>query len=70
MFVTLGFNTLGAAAYAIKFPERWFRGKFDIFGASHQWLHIMVIVAGLAHTFGVLQSFDFLHDHPDECRIS
>ncbi|KAH8780606.1 hemolysin-III channel protein-like protein Izh2 [Hyaloscypha sp. PMI_1271] len=70
VLVTLGLNTLGAAAYAIKFPERWFKKTFDIFGASHQWLHIMVIVAGLAHTVGVLYAFDFLHAHPTECAIS
>ena len=51
----------------LQFPERWFRGTFDIFGASHQWLHIMVIAAGLTHTFGVLQAFDYLHNQPAEC---
>ncbi|KAE9367450.1 hemolysin-III channel protein-like protein Izh2 [Stipitochalara longipes BDJ] len=69
VLVTLGLNTLGAAAYAIKFPERWFKKTFDIFGASHQWLHIMVILAGLAHTVGVLHVFDLLHAHPTECVI-
>jgi predicted membrane channel-forming protein YqfA (hemolysin III family) len=27
---------------------------FSIFGASHQIMHVMVIVARLVHTFGVL----------------
>lgn len=69
VLATLGLNTLGATAYAVKFPERWFKRTFDIFGASHQWLHIMVIFAGLAHTFGVLSAFDFLHAHLDQCMI-
>ncbi|KAK0105192.1 hypothetical protein ONS95_004413 [Cadophora gregata] len=68
VLITLALNTLGASAYAIKIPERWFKRTFDIFGASHQWLHIMVILAGLAHTAGVLQAFDFLHNHPNECK--
>lgn len=106
VLATLGLNTLGATAYAVKvrslpfsilsvtifiysisklravfmgyldnntdiaqFPERWFKRTFDIFGASHQWLHIMVIFAGLAHTFGVLSAFDFLHAHLDQCKV-
>jgi adiponectin receptor len=50
-----------------QFPERWFKRTFDIFGASHQWLHIMVVLAGLTHTMGILRAFDFLHAHPNEC---
>jgi adiponectin receptor len=69
VFPTLALNSTGAAAYIFGFPERWIQRKFDIFGASHQWLHIMVVLAGIAHTFGVLQAFDFLHAHFEECPI-
>lgn len=69
VLATLGLNTLGASAYAIKFPERWFKKTFDILGASHQWLHIMVVLAGLAHVMGILTAFDFLHAHPNECKV-
>jgi adiponectin receptor len=37
------------------------------FGASHQWLHIMVILAGLDNTVGILHVFDFLHARPNWC---
>jgi len=50
-----------------KYPEKRFLRRFDIFGASHQILHVMVVLAGLAHTFSVLQAFDFLHEHGDTC---
>ena len=43
----------------IKSPGKWFPRRFDIFGASHQIVHVMVIVARLVHTFGVLWAFHF-----------
>ncbi|KAI3654586.1 hypothetical protein MP228_000640 [Amoeboaphelidium protococcarum] len=39
----------GAFIYASRIPERWFPGKCDIFGHSHQWWHIAVICATYAH---------------------
>ncbi|OCL14139.1 hemolysin-III channel protein-like protein Izh2, partial [Glonium stellatum] len=69
VIVTLALNALGAGAYAIHYPEKWFPRRFDIFGASHQILHIMVVLAGLAHTIAILQAFDFLHNHRDTCML-
>ncbi|KAH9887093.1 hemolysin-III channel protein-like protein Izh2 [Xylariomycetidae sp. FL2044] len=68
VLATLIFNSLGAAAYALKFPEKWYPRRFDVFGASHQIMHIMVLFAGVAYVFGVLAAFDFLHDEGDQCR--
>ena len=34
---------------------------FDVFGASHQILHVMVIFAGLAHMRGLFRAFDHAH---------
>lgn len=84
VIVTLGLNIAGAGAYAAKvrsivivevkankdtkFPEKWFRRRFDIFGASHQIMHIMVLLAGLAFAMGVLQQFDYLHEHSNQCK--
>jgi len=59
--LTLLFNSLGALAYATRFPERWWRRTFDIFGASHQIMHIMIIIAGLAFLAGMLRAFDNVH---------
>ncbi|XP_072038373.1 progestin and adipoQ receptor family member 3-like [Amphiura filiformis] len=33
--------------YATKFPERCFPGKLDYIGSSHQWWHIIVVIAFL-----------------------
>lgn len=61
-------NTFKKSALTVKqFPEKWFKRRFDIFGASHQILHLLVICAGLTHTFGLLQAFDYLHDHGNMC---
>lgn len=51
----------------VRYPEKQLPRRFDIFGASHQILHVMAVLAGLAHTFSVLQAFDFLHKHGDTC---
>ncbi|KAF2454281.1 hemolysin-III related-domain-containing protein [Lineolata rhizophorae] len=67
--VTVVCNGLGAAAYAVKFPERWYPRRFDIFGSSHQILHVMVILAALAHAKGMLQSFDHVHSGGDTCDV-
>jgi len=67
VLLTLSLNILGAAAYAFKFPERWFSEIFDIFGASHQIFHIMVVFASLTYSKGILQAFDFVHSHEYLC---
>ncbi|KAF2149646.1 Hly-III related protein [Myriangium duriaei CBS 260.36] len=67
VLTTLTFNITGATAYAFKFPEAIFPRKFDLFGSSHQILHIAVIFAGVAHMFGILQAFDFLHGPANTC---
>jgi adiponectin receptor len=49
-------------------PERWFRRRFDIWGASHQIFHVMVVLAALTYTRGLLEAFDFAHDHDESCK--
>lgn len=53
---------------SIQFPEKWYPRTFDIFGASHQIMHIMVVFAGIAFGLGVLGQFDFLHDGTGHCQ--
>ncbi|KAK3385314.1 hemolysin-III channel protein-like protein Izh2 [Podospora didyma] len=67
VLATLAFNTLGASAYAFKFPERWFPRRFDIFGASHQIMHVLILIAGFMYAFAVLAEFDYRHAHPAQC---
>ena len=61
------FNLTGAFAYVIRVPERWYPRKFDIYGNSHQILHVMVILAGLAHMFGIFSAFNFVHGQGSPC---
>jgi adiponectin receptor len=51
----------------MQFPEKWFRCYFDIFGASHQILHVLVVLAALAHTMGLLQMMAWVKAHPNVC---
>ncbi|GAB7342121.1 hypothetical protein MBLNU457_g0390t2 [Dothideomycetes sp. NU457] len=60
--LTIVFNLFGAVVYTYRFPERWFRGTFDIFGASHQLMHVSVVIASLAWLAGLLQAFDNVHN--------
>ena len=48
---------IGAILYLIRFPEKYFPGKFDIFGSSHQLLHIAVLIAIIFHYIGSLDAY-------------
>ncbi|KAH0344239.1 mPR-typeG-protein-coupled receptor, partial [Aureobasidium melanogenum] len=50
-------NLLGAAFYALRFPEAWFPYTFDFLGASHQIFHVLVLAAGLVHYKGLANAF-------------
>lgn len=39
----------GAVIYACRIPERWYPGRFDIAGHSHQLWHSAVVLAALVH---------------------
>lgn len=36
---------LAFAIYILKVPERFYVGKFDYFGHSHNWWHLLVVAA-------------------------
>jgi adiponectin receptor len=59
--LTLLFDIIGAVVYATQFPERWWRRRFDIFGASHQLMHSAIVFAALAWLSGTITAFDNLH---------
>jgi adiponectin receptor len=40
--------------FALRVPERWKPGAFDLFFSSHQLFHICVVVAALVHYKGIL----------------
>jgi adiponectin receptor len=43
----------GAALYAVRFPECFFPGKFDVWFHSHQLFHVFVIAAAIVHYQGI-----------------
>ncbi|KAH9224532.1 mPR-like GPCR protein [Leptodontidium sp. 2 PMI_412] len=67
MGLMAGLNLTGAVVYATRVPERWFPIKCDVFGSSHQVFHVMVILAGLAHMFGLLGAFQYVHSAENQC---
>jgi adiponectin receptor len=61
-------NLTGATAYAVRLPEKLAPRKFDIIGNSHQILHVMVILAALAHMFGLFRAFGHVHSSTFTCQ--
>ncbi|GKT84553.1 hemolysin-III channel protein [Colletotrichum tofieldiae] len=64
VLATAGCNLVAILVYWSKmdeFPERWFPKTFDLLGASHQIMHIMVLAAALAYAKAVVVAFDYRH---------
>lgn len=59
-------GALAAAAgiYAVRFPEKWSPGTFDIWGASHQIFHALTVVAAAVHFWGIWRAYDANYYHP------
>jgi len=45
---------LGGIIFATRVPEVWLPGRFDLFLNSHQWLHVLVVMAALVHFYGCM----------------
>lgn len=46
------------------FPESWKPGKFDIWGASHQIFHVLVVISSVIHMRGLFTVFDWIYENP------
>ena len=44
-----GIYISGAVVYVLRFPERFFPGKFNTWASSHQLFHVCVVCAALVH---------------------
>ncbi|ETS79760.1 hypothetical protein PFICI_09613 [Pestalotiopsis fici W106-1] len=55
------FNGVGVIAYALKFPEAYCPRRFDLLGASHQIMHVMVVIAALSYAKAMIVAFDQTH---------
>ncbi|ROT34788.1 HlyIII-domain-containing protein [Sodiomyces alkalinus F11] len=51
----------GAFIYAVRWPERSFPRRFDIWGSSHQIFHFFVVAAAATHFVGMGKAFDYHH---------
>lgn len=51
----------GAGIYGLRIPERWYPKTFDIVGASHQIMHVMVMIGALVYAAGIIRAFDYWH---------
>lgn len=40
-------------------PERWYPRRFDIYSASDQVMHVLVIGGAMSHTIGLVKAFDY-----------
>ena len=61
-FLGLGIlNGTGTAIYAARIPERWYPKAFDLYGASHQIMHVLVICGALSHGTGLVRALDYWH---------
>ncbi|EGX89007.1 hemolysin-III channel protein Izh2, putative [Cordyceps militaris CM01] len=60
-------NLVGAAIYAARIPERWVPYTFDNFGASHQILHMAVMVAAWIHFRGLIEAFHIIRSQHNIC---
>lgn len=53
----------GALLYAMRIPERWWPGKFDIVGNSHQIFHVLVVIAACCHGKGLIGAYEYAHQN-------
>ena len=51
----------GAVLYALRIPERFRPGKFDIWGHSHQIFHVFVVLSAFSHFRGLVESYITAH---------
>ena len=58
-FIGLGLlNGTGTMIYAMRIPEKWYPKTFDIYGSSHQIMHILVVLGAFSHAIGLIKAFD------------
>jgi len=61
---------IGAAIYALRIPERFAPGKFDILGSSHQIFHFFVLAAAVIHFIGLCKAYEYWHERALEVGIN
>ncbi|KNC53531.1 uncharacterized protein AMSG_01244 [Thecamonas trahens ATCC 50062] len=54
----------GALVYGLRLPERLRPGWFDIFGHSHQFFHVCVVIAAVSHYRAIVSMKAWRMSHP------
>lgn len=52
----------GGLIYAVRIPERWRPGMFDLWGHSHQIMHLCAVVGAVVHLRALIGAFDYNHN--------
>jgi adiponectin receptor len=47
----------GLTIYILKFPERYFHGKLDYIGNSHNIWHCMIMMGAVFYYFAAMESY-------------
>ena len=59
-FLGLGLsNGAGTVIFAMLIPKRWYPKTFDIYGSSHQVMHVLVACGALSHATDLLRALDY-----------
>lgn len=58
---------LGFMFYASLIPERFYPGKFDMIGCSHQWWHILILAAMVYWNEAGVKLLTYYHTMPRMC---
>jgi len=58
-----GLYLLGVASYVLRFPERLFPGKFDIWLHSHQVFHMFIVAAAIMWYYFMMRLWEGVHSH-------
>ena len=54
-------NATGTVIYAARVPEKWSPRTFDVYGSSHQIMHVLVACGALSHAIGLVRAFGYWH---------
>ncbi|KAI8898332.1 hemolysin-III related-domain-containing protein [Globomyces pollinis-pini] len=63
-------SLVGVFIFVRRIPERYFPNQFNIFGHSHQFWHICVILGITVQFFGYLDAYQWWHLNNPTCQLS
>jgi adiponectin receptor len=62
-FIEGGIILLGVFFYGSRIPECFAPGKFDIWGASHQIFHVLIVIATAVHFLGLREAYEYNYSY-------